>query len=203
MHSLAQNAAIEEASSFDPSGVYRFTEQEDKFVIDDTTPTAKFSQGNDAGQKSNLEEISAPLSFVSANIMAPKAEVSKFEILESDVLQLQNLFPGISSLDIRHALIDTNGVVATALDTLLSLQYLQSTSHQTASSNGPLGADDSSIQSVGKASDTYGYDKRNMASENSVSDTTGLKSELIIASHITWCTNGELSLSQLQQLLPT
>ncbi|KAL7946636.1 hypothetical protein V8C42DRAFT_318414 [Trichoderma barbatum] len=160
LQSLAQNAAIEEASSFDPSGIYRFTEHEDQDMIDN-----REGNGVSNGAISNYEEADANLSFDPPNIMDPDAELSQFEVLERDVLQLQSLFPRINNLDIRNVLTSANGVVAAALDSLLNLQYLQSISHDTASSNGPLVADDSGAQFPGKAGDA-GYDNRSMAYKN-------------------------------------
>ncbi|KAL7952915.1 hypothetical protein V8C34DRAFT_298258 [Trichoderma compactum] len=140
LQSLSQNVVFEEASSFDPSGAYRFTEHEDQNPIDAAAPVSKFNQGN---VTSDDESIDTPSS---------DTHLSKSEVLERDIMQLQSLFPRINGVDIRHVLTNADGVVASALDSLLNLQYIQSTSDQAPSSNGLLDA-----KSVGKAGET-GYD---------------------------------------------
>ncbi|KAL7782113.1 hypothetical protein V8C37DRAFT_398020 [Trichoderma ceciliae] len=178
LESLAQNATTEQANGFNPSGVYRMSEDEHTRGIDMKAPTAQFSQGGNAkqGQESNSKNNGGASSRIIANITHPDGESSKFDMLESDVLQLQNLFPDLQRFDVRHALIEANGVVATALDSLLSVQYVQSTSHRMTSSEGLLGAGYSWLEVVGKGSGVYGYDMTNTVySENNMSDTKALK----------------------------
>ncbi|KAL7929093.1 hypothetical protein V8C35DRAFT_325472 [Trichoderma chlorosporum] len=146
LQSLAESAAIEEASSFDPSGVYRYTEHGDRNEIEDPISTA--------------------------NITTSSADISKSDVFERDILQLQDLFPRIDRLDIRHVLTNENGVVAAALDSLLNLEYLQSTSHPTASPDRFPSADDSRVQPTGGGAR---YDKRGMAYDISVSNSSEMK----------------------------
>ncbi|OPB36038.1 hypothetical protein A0O28_0112040 [Trichoderma guizhouense] len=145
LRSLAQNVVFEEASSFDPSGAYRFTEHEDQSPIDDAAPASKLNQGDVLSDDESIDTLSSD------------SQLSKSEVLEKDILQLQSLFPRIDGVDIRQVLTNANGVVAAALDSLLNLQYIQSTSDQAPSSNGLLDANESGAKSVGKAGEA-GYD---------------------------------------------
>jgi hypothetical protein len=180
LRSLAQNANTEESSGFDPSGVYRFPEDEDRHVIDIKRPSASSSHTSSAikGEESNFEENPTASSPVLANVTLPDGKLSKLGIIETDVLQLQNLFPDLQSWDIRHALLEANGVVATALDTLLSIQYFQSNTNQMNSPDALLITGDSRAEAVGRDSDAYVYDKANLVySEDSMKDAKALKSE--------------------------
>ncbi|KAK4077960.1 uncharacterized protein Triagg1_3654 [Trichoderma aggressivum f. europaeum] len=146
LRSLAQNVVFEEASSFDPSGAYRFTEHQDQNPIDDAAPVSRFNQGNVTSDDESIDTLSSD------------TRLSKSEVLERDIMQLQSLFPRIDGVDIRHVLNNADGVVAAALDSLLNLQYIQSTSDQAPSSNEwSLGANESGAKSAGKAGET-GYD---------------------------------------------
>lgn len=156
---------FEEASSFDPSGAYRFTEHEDQSPIDDAAPASKLNQGDVLSDDESIDTQSSD------------SQLSRSEVLEKDVLQLQSLFPRIDGIDIRQVLTNANGVVAAALDSLLNLQYIQSTSDQAPSSNGLLDANESGAKSVGKAGEA-GYDI-------SVSNSRRLNSKLITAQHMT------------------
>lgn len=122
--------------------------------------------------------------------MLPDGEFSKSGMLETDVLQLQDLFPDLQSWDVRHALLEANGVVATALDTLLSVQYLQSATAQRAAPDAPSIANDTKIEALGENRSVYGYDAARMTnSETSMSNPKTLKSELILvfAIHLVSC----------------
>ncbi|KAM0244416.1 hypothetical protein ACHAQJ_010762 [Trichoderma viride] len=177
LRSLAQNANTEESSGFDPSGAYRFPEDEDRRVIDIKRPFATPSHNSDAikDQESKNEENGAALAPLLGG------EFPKPGMLETDILQLQNLFPDLQSWDIRHALLEANGVVATALDTLLSVQYFQSDTRQVNSPDALLIPGDSRIEAVGGDSCVNGYDKANMVySENSKRNTKTLKTPVAI-----------------------
>lgn len=152
---------FEEASSFDPSGAYRFTEHGDQSPIDDAAPASKLNQGDVLSDDESIDTLSSD------------SQLSKSEVLEKDILQLQSLFPRIDGVDIRQVLTNANGVVAAALDSLLNLQYIQSTSDQAPPSNGLLEVHVSGAKSVGKAGDA-GYN-------TSVSNSSRLNSKLITA----------------------
>ncbi|PNP50253.1 hypothetical protein THARTR1_09084 [Trichoderma harzianum] len=165
LRSLAQNVVFEEASSFDPSGAYRLTEHEDENPIDDAA--SKFDQGN------------VTLHYESIDTPSSDTQLSKSELLERDILQLRSLFPRLDGVDIRHVLINANGVVAAALDSLLNLQYIQSTSDQAPSSNGLLDAKDSGAKSVGKAGDVgYGTSVSNSSRLNTPAAITYIAERL-------------------------
>ena len=196
MDSLAQHAAIEEASSLDPEGVFGYMGHNDLSTIDDKAPTPEVSQGNreipDA--RSNDDEIAALSPFNASSTV--DGELTKAESIESDVAQLQALFPEVKSLDIRQALVDANGVVAAALDTLLSVQYLQST-QQPASANAPLDNHEFGPQPASKTGQRTGYDKQK--NEASLGDPNRARSEL--SAHLLPMTCGT-NVLQLRQPLP-
>ncbi|KAL6854668.1 hypothetical protein J3F83DRAFT_754413 [Trichoderma novae-zelandiae] len=179
LDSLAQNAAIEEASSFDPEGAIRYSEPGGQFTVDDEVPAPGLGQGINGIQdaRSNHDGVAALLPFDSSSTTG--GVLSKADLIESDVVQLQTLFPDIKTHDIRQSLIDANGVVATALDSLLSLHYLQSTRQPPAPSNGPIDIDKSGVQPVSKTGHGYGFDRQN--SEASVSDANGARTPAAIA----------------------
>lgn len=156
---------FEEASSFDPSGAYQFTEHEDQNSTGDAAPVSRFNQENVTSDDESIDTLSSD------------TQLSKSEILERDIMQLQSLFPRINGVDIRHVLNNADGVVAAALDSLLNLQYIQSTSDQAPSSNGLLNANEPGAKPVGKAGET-GYD-------TSMSSSSRLNSKLITAQRMT------------------
>ncbi|RFU71906.1 smr domain-containing, partial [Trichoderma arundinaceum] len=164
LRSLAQHAITEEASGFDSSGVSRILEDDAEDVIANKIPTARLSpeKGVKEDQISQYEDNGAASSAHSINISLLEGASTEFRMLESDAVQLQNLFPDLKSLEIRQALIEANGVVATALDILLSVQYFHSAGHQPTSLNGPLSADDSRVEAVGGDVDICGCDQSNM-----------------------------------------
>ncbi|TFA97638.1 hypothetical protein CCMA1212_010596, partial [Trichoderma ghanense] len=179
LDSLAQHAAIEEASSLNPEGVFRYTDLGDQSLIDGTAPTSGFSQVINEIQdvRSNHDGTATQLPCDDKSTVDGELPIA--ESIESDVVQLQALFPEIKSLDIRHALVDANGVVAVALDTLLSVQYLQSTRQQPASSNGPLDIDESGAQPGSSSGDKDGHDRQK--NETSVGDANGARTPTAIA----------------------
>lgn len=115
--------------------------------------------------------------------MLPDSEFSNSGLLETDILQLQDLFPDLQSWAIRHALLESSGVVATALDTLLSVQYLQSATAQSTAPDALSSAGDTKIEALSGKRSVYGYDAARMADgEASMSNGKTLKSELILVS---------------------
>ncbi|KAH0491500.1 hypothetical protein TgHK011_002929 [Trichoderma gracile] len=168
LNSLAQHAAIEEASSLDPEGVIRYTENGDPSLTHDTTPTSGCSQDIDEAEDVRSDHGGMAARVLLNNNGTAGGEVTTDELLESDVVQLQALFPEIKSLDIRQALVDANGVVAVALDTLLSIQYLQATRQQPASSEFLLDIDRLGAQAVCSTGHIGEYDKQK--NENSSVD---------------------------------
>ncbi|KAL7926710.1 hypothetical protein ACQKWADRAFT_281149 [Trichoderma austrokoningii] len=115
-------------------------------------------------------------------MVLPDSEFSKSGMLETDVLQLQGLFPDLQDWDIRHALLEANGIVATALDTLLNVQYLQSaTAKRTAPHTFSISGD-TKIEAFGGERSVYGYDAARMADgETSMSNPETLKTPAAIA----------------------
>lgn len=187
LQSLAQDANLEESSGFDPSAVHRTLDDEDRRVVDierSTSTSGRHSkQAN--GQESADTAIAITPSPSSAEFMIPDGEFSKSGMLETDILQLQDLFPDLQSWDIRHALLEANGVVATALDTLLSVQYLLSTTAQKTAPDALSIPGDTKTEDLGRNRSVYGYDAARMAnSETSMSSPKTLKSELILRSAI-------------------
>jgi hypothetical protein len=108
----------------------------------------------------------------------PDCEFSNSGLLETDILQLQDLFPDLQNWAIRHALIESNGVVATALDTLLSVQYLQSSTAQTTGPDALSSADDTKSEALVGNRSVYGSDAAKVTDgEAGMSNAKTLKSE--------------------------
>jgi hypothetical protein len=111
----------------------------------------------------------------------PDNEFSKSVMLETDILQLQDLFPDIQTWDIRHALLEANGIVAIALDTLLSVQYLRSATAQNTAPDALSTGGDTKVEPLGGSYSIYGYDAAGtIDDETSMSDPKTLKSESIL-----------------------
>ncbi|KAL6911069.1 hypothetical protein GGI43DRAFT_391929 [Trichoderma evansii] len=161
LQSLAQDANFEESSGFDPSAVHRLLEEdEDGRVVDIERST---STGSRNSKQANGPESTGPGNATasilsSAEFMLPDEEFSKSGMLETDLLQLQDLFPDLQSWDIRHALLEANGVVAIALDTLLSVQYLQSVTAQETTLGALSIAGDTKNEALGGNRSVFGYD---------------------------------------------
>lgn len=185
LQNLAQDANIEESSGFDPSAVHRLQEDEDRQVVDieRSASTSSLNRKQLSGQGSiDAENTTSSLPF-SAEFVLPDREFSNSGLLETDILQLQDLFPDLRGWAIRHALLESNGVVATALDTLLSVQYLQSATSQRTASDALSSAGDTKIENLGGNRSVYGYDAARMTDgEASMSNAKTLKSELILVS---------------------
>jgi hypothetical protein len=185
LQNLAQDANIEESSGFDPSAVHRLLEDEHGRVIDieRSASTSSLNRKQVSGQGSiDAENTTSSLPF-SAEFVLPDREFSHPGLLETDILQLQDLFPDLQSWAIRHALLESNGVVATALDTLLSVQYLQSATAQKTAPDALSSASDTKIEDLGGNSSVHGYNAARMTDgEASMSNAKTLKSELILVS---------------------
>lgn len=183
LQSLAQDANLEESSGFDPSAVQRTLEDEDRRVVDTERSTSTSSRNSKQanGQESADTAIAMTPSPSSVEFMIPDGEFSQSGMLETDILQLQDLFPDLQSWDIRHALLEANGVVATALDTLLSVQYLQTTTAQKTASDALSIAGDTKTEGLGRNRSIYGYDSARMAnSETSIRSPKILKTPAAI-----------------------
>ncbi|KAM0459749.1 hypothetical protein ACHAPV_005463 [Trichoderma viride] len=183
LQSLAQDANIEESSGFDPSAVHRLLEDEDRRVVDiersASTSSLNRKQGNGQGSI-DAESATSSLPF-SAEFVLPDSEFSNSGLLETDILQLQDLFPDLQSWAIRHALLESSGVVATALDTLLSVQYLQSATAQSTAPDALSSAGDTKIEALSGKRSVYGYDAARMADgEASMSNGKTLKTPAAI-----------------------
>lgn len=183
LQSLAQDANLEESSGFDPSAIHRLPEDEDRQVIDieRSTSTSSLNRKQVDGQESTDAENATASLPSSAEFVLPGSEFSKSGVLETDILQLQDLFPDLQSWDIRHALLEANNVVATALDILLSVQYLQSATAQRTAPDALSIAGDTKIEALGGNRRVYGYDAARMTDgETTMSNPKTPKSELIL-----------------------
>lgn len=182
---MAQDVNIEESNGFDPSAVHRLLEDEERRVVDigRSASTSSLNRKHASGQKSiDAENATSPFSL-SAGFVLPDHEFSNSGLLETDILQLQDLFPDLQNWAIRHALIESHGVVATALDTLLSVQYLQSATAQATAPDALSSAGDTKNEALGGNRSVYGYDAAKMTDgEAGMNNAKTLKSELILVS---------------------
>ncbi|PTB71246.1 hypothetical protein M440DRAFT_1406779 [Trichoderma longibrachiatum ATCC 18648] len=181
LDSLAQHAAIEEARSLDPEGVFRYAENGDQSMTDVTAPTSGLCKDLNGIQdgRSNQDGMATESSF-NANGAAGGGLVG-INSIKSDVEQLQALFPEIQRLDIRQALLGANGVVATALDTLLSVQYLRSTRQQPVSSNALLSIDEPGAKPVSKPGHNDGYGRQENEARASAGNANRARTSAAIA----------------------
>lgn len=126
LQSLAQNVLFEEASGFNASGV------PDTASCIDGGAEARDSSTNTSDGLNLRDSDSSGTRLTSPPPSEPEYDVPRIKTFDGDsdqekILQLQEMFSDLKPLDVSFALKKAQGDFQTALETLLNIQFLEST----------------------------------------------------------------------------
>ncbi|KAK5987741.1 Smr domain-containing protein [Cladobotryum mycophilum] len=165
LQGLAQSVPSEEATGFNPSGIYECTEEKEVGIKEDAPASASTrSEHVSQANKTDTSSTSQTSSNESGN-KAPRLDMFSSSSEESKFHQLQGLFPKLKEYDIRYSLRKAKGDFQTALDDLLNVQYLQSTGQQAKGIDAFFHTEEQPTETKtrkrGKASVDHGLKERN------------------------------------------
>ncbi|CAM1505689.1 Fc.00g113260.m01.CDS01 [Cosmosporella sp. VM-42] len=131
LEGLARDVASEEASGFNPSGIFGPPNEPNNGPSDDAsaTETSNSHQGS-RSRDTDASSSDQASSTTESTYSMPQLTSFNGDSDESNIIQLQGIFTDLKEYDIKYSYKKANGDFQAALDDLLNVQYLKSTGQE-------------------------------------------------------------------------